>query len=163
MKLALNLPILEFTNNGLQTWISRVTQLHDFFYFRLPIQNVLLLSHGNMVNPFQCPIQYLHVLQYPEILEALLDRCLEQVSPCATVARPFSHLGLQIVRIKSPQPQVRGSRNTRLIIYRACVVGDKNEQRFLIQFVDMSTGVNGCEFSIHPIFCARVLTVFYRL
>ena len=28
------------------------------------------------------------MLQYPEIIEALLDRCLEEVSPCAIVPRP---------------------------------------------------------------------------
>jgi len=50
MKLALNPPILEFTNYGLQTWISRITQLH--YSFSLPIKDVLLLSHGNKVIPF---------------------------------------------------------------------------------------------------------------
>ena len=84
MKLALNQPIIEFTNNGLKTWISRITQLHELYRFKYPIENVLLLSHGNMVIPFQCHIQYLYVFQYPEIIETLLDRCLEQVSPRAT-------------------------------------------------------------------------------
>jgi len=52
MKLALNLPILEFTNNGLQTWISRITQLRSLYSFSPPIKDVLLLSHRNMVIPF---------------------------------------------------------------------------------------------------------------
>jgi len=88
MKLALNQPILEFTNNGLQTWICRITQLREYYSFSPPIKDVLLLSHGNMVINFYCPIQYSYVFQYPQIMEALLDRCLEQVSPCATVPRP---------------------------------------------------------------------------
>jgi len=50
MKLALSPLILEFTNNGLQTWIGRIDQLHPL-RFRLPIKDVLLLSHGNMVIP----------------------------------------------------------------------------------------------------------------
>ena len=52
-----------------------------------------------MVIPFYRAIQYLYVFQYPQIMEALLDRCLEQVSPCATVPRPVLTFGLQIVRI----------------------------------------------------------------
>ena len=52
MKLALNQLILEFTNNGLRTWISRTPQLHSHDSFSPPIKDVLLLSHGNMVIPF---------------------------------------------------------------------------------------------------------------
>jgi len=52
MKLALNQPILEFTNNSLQTWISRIAQLHHLSSFSSPIEDILLLSHGNMVIPF---------------------------------------------------------------------------------------------------------------
>jgi len=88
MRLALNQPILEFTNNGLQTWIGRSTHLHNWFDFNLPIKDVLLLSHGNMVIPLKRAIQCLYVFQYPQIMEALLDRCLEQVRPCVTVPRP---------------------------------------------------------------------------
>jgi len=52
VRLALNPLILEFTNNGLRTWISRITQLHSVYSFGPPIKDVLLLSHGNMVIPF---------------------------------------------------------------------------------------------------------------
>ena len=52
MRLALNQPILEFTNNGLQTWISCITQLHISDSFYSLIEGVLHLSHGNMVIPF---------------------------------------------------------------------------------------------------------------
>ena len=82
MKLALNPPIIKFTKNGLKPWISHITELHASF--SLPIKDVLLLSHNNMVIRFDPPIQYLYVPQYPEIIEALLDRCLEQVSLCVT-------------------------------------------------------------------------------
>ena len=52
MKLALNHLIDEFTNNGLKTWISHITQLHDLLYtFRSPIEDVLLLSHKHKVIP----------------------------------------------------------------------------------------------------------------
>ena len=52
MKLTLNLPIIEFTDNSLKTWISRITQIHDIYSFSSPIKDVLRLSHGNMVIPF---------------------------------------------------------------------------------------------------------------
>ena len=84
MKLALNQPILQFTNDGLQTWISRITRV-TIFDFSNPIRAILLLSTGNVVIPFQRPTQYLYVFQYPQIISALLDECLELVSPCATI------------------------------------------------------------------------------
>ena len=50
MTLALNLPILEFMNNGLKTWISHITQCRRLCI--LPIEDVLLLSRRNMVILF---------------------------------------------------------------------------------------------------------------
>ena len=57
MKLALNPPIIEFTNNGLKTWLSRIThpQIRSD-YFHSPIKDILLLSHENTVIPCQRPI-----------------------------------------------------------------------------------------------------------
>ena len=56
MKLALNGRINEFTDNGLKTWISRITHIHPELFFSLTnfssaIEDVLLLSHGKRVIP----------------------------------------------------------------------------------------------------------------
>jgi hypothetical protein len=80
MKLALTQSIIEFTNNGLQTWMSRITQIHSGYRFSSPIEDILLLSRGNMVICFKCLVKCLHLFQYPQIVDALLDRCLKQVS-----------------------------------------------------------------------------------
>ena len=57
MKLALDRPIHEFTDDGLKTWISRITHIHpdsllSTMSFGSAIEGVLLLSHGNRVIPF---------------------------------------------------------------------------------------------------------------
>ena len=57
MKLALDRPVHEFTDDGLKTWISRITYIHPWpLYghtkFSSAIEDVLLLSHGNRVIPF---------------------------------------------------------------------------------------------------------------
>ena len=51
MKLALNRPIHEFTDNGLKTWISQITNIHHL-RISSPIKDVLLLSHGKRVILF---------------------------------------------------------------------------------------------------------------
>ena len=81
-------------------------------------------------------------------MEALLDRCLEQVSTCATVPRPVFTCWTSD---SAYFDRLNRRFECKLIIYRACVVGGKNERRFLTQFVDISTGVKGSEFSIEAI------------
>ena len=52
MKLALDSPIHEFTNDGLKTWISCITRIHLYSDFVPSIEDVLLLSHRKRVIPF---------------------------------------------------------------------------------------------------------------
>ena len=52
MKLALNLPIIEFAHFDLETWIGCITRIHGSYSFMSPIKDVLLVSHGNKVLPF---------------------------------------------------------------------------------------------------------------